>query len=290
MIVWIDGNKTMASDIITTFEGSILQHGKLNDRVYLMKLDKNDPERTFDHIDTLVKSNHYSKIFAKIPASLKNDAGARGYIVEAGIPRFFNGEEDVFFMSKFPQKRRQETSDKSKIEDVIKVSLEKQRGPKALPPLDSAFKIRIASFSDAGDISALYKRVFASYPFPIDNPLYIAETMKDNFAYFVLENDEQPLSVASCEMDIDYKNVEMTDFATLPDQRGQGFALYLLTKMETFMTEKSFKTAFTIARALSYPMNITFAKLGYTFGGTLINNTNISGGIESMNVWYKPLS
>jgi hypothetical protein len=37
-------------------------------------------------------------------------------------------------------------------------------------------------------------------------------------------------------------------------------------------------------------MNITFAKNGYEYAGTLKNNTNISGNIESMNVWYKHLS
>jgi hypothetical protein len=36
-------------------------------------------------------------------------------------------------------------------------------------------------------------------------------------------------------------------------------------------------------------MNITFAKNGYEFCGTLTNNTDISGGLESMNVWFKPL-
>jgi len=36
-------------------------------------------------------------------------------------------------------------------------------------------------------------------------------------------------------------------------------------------------------------MNITFSKCHYSFGGTLKKNTNISGGIESMNVWYKKL-
>jgi hypothetical protein len=34
-------------------------------------------------------------------------------------------------------------------------------------------------------------------------------------------------------------------------------------------------------------MNITFAKRGYNFGGRLINNTNICGGTETMNIWYK---
>ena len=36
-------------------------------------------------------------------------------------------------------------------------------------------------------------------------------------------------------------------------------------------------------------MNITFAKAGYTYGGRLINNTNISGQIESIKVWYREL-
>jgi hypothetical protein len=36
-------------------------------------------------------------------------------------------------------------------------------------------------------------------------------------------------------------------------------------------------------------MNVTFARCGYRFAGTLINNTQISGRIESMNVWYKGL-
>jgi hypothetical protein len=44
---------------------------------------------------------------------------------------------------------------------------------------------------------------------------------------------------------------------------------------------------YTIARAISVGMNITFARCGYDFGGTLVNNTQIAGRIESMNVWYK---
>ncbi|MFH1725408.1 MAG: putative beta-lysine N-acetyltransferase, partial [Elusimicrobiota bacterium] len=45
----------------------------------------------------------------------------------------------------------------------------------------------------------------------------------------------------------------------------------------------------TIARAVSFGMNIAFARVGYSFGGTLWNNTNISGNIESMNIWHKRL-
>ena len=52
---------------------------------------------------------------------------------------------------------------------------------------------------------------------------------------------------------------------------------------------RGLKTAYTIARAVSAGMNRTFAKSGYTFAGTLVNNTHISGHIQSMNIWWKDL-
>ncbi len=81
----------------------------------------------------------------------------------------------------------------------------------------------------------------------------------------------------------------MTDFATLPQYRKQGIAQKLLHEMERNIKEKDFRMSYTIARAMSPGINITFARCGYTYAGTLINNTNISGSIESMNVWYKKL-
>jgi putative beta-lysine N-acetyltransferase len=79
----------------------------------------------------------------------------------------------------------------------------------------------------------------------------------------------------------------MTDFATLPHFRGKGLATALLVDMENEMKNQKIRTLFTIARALSPGMNITFARCGYKYSGTLINNTQIFGHIESMNVWYK---
>ena len=55
------------------------------------------------------------------------------------------------------------------------------------------------------------------------------------------------------------------------------------------MKQRGFQTSYTIARSASIGMNITFSKLSYIHAGTLVNNTNIGGQIESMNVWYKTL-
>ena len=97
------------------------------------------------------------------------------------------------------------------------------------------------------------------------------------------------VSLASSEIDYEAGNVEMTDFATLPRYRGQGLGHWLLSRMETEMRSEGIATAYTIARALERGINILFARRGYEYGGTIHNNTNIGGQIESMNVWYKSL-
>ena len=81
----------------------------------------------------------------------------------------------------------------------------------------------------------------------------------------------------------------MTDFATDPDFRGRGFAGMLLHAMEISVQKEGCLLAYTIARALSRPINTTFSANGYLHGGLLPNNTNICGGFESMNVWYRRL-
>jgi DNA-binding XRE family transcriptional regulator len=59
--------------------------------------------------------------------------------------------------------------------------------------------------------------------------------------------------------------------------------------MEEEMAREGMKTAYTIARALSYPVNRLFSAAGYAYCGTLVKNMNICGALESMNVWHKPL-
>ena len=114
--------------------------------------------------------------------------------------------------------------------------------------------------------------------------------MDSHVDYFAIEADGNIISASSAEKDLDNKNAELTDFATLPEWRGNGFAQLLLAQMEGDIKKQKIKTAYTIARAISPNMNIPFKKSGYSFCGRLKNNTNISGRIESMNVWYKSIN
>ncbi len=113
--------------------------------------------------------------------------------------------------------------------------------------------------------------------------------MRTHVDYYGICEEGKLAAVSSAEKDSDAQNAEMTDFATLPKYRGHGYAGKLLTFMETKMLNENIRCLYTIARAHSAGINILFAKQGYRFGGTLINNTQISGRIESMHVWYKIL-
>ena len=54
-------------DTIEKFGNSVIQHGKNNNRIYLMKLSKKDTPSIIERLDDLALTNHYTKIFAKIP-------------------------------------------------------------------------------------------------------------------------------------------------------------------------------------------------------------------------------
>ena len=177
-------------------------------------------------------------------------------------------------------------TDKKRVEEVIEVAQSKNTLDSP-PKLRAEFSYEILDKSSASEIADIYKKVFDTYPFPIHNPEYIKKTMDENFIYFGIQEQDKLVGISSSEMDEEEKNVEMTDFAVLPEYRGNSFAVFLLQKMEEKMKAKGINTFFTIARAVSFGMNATFAKMGYHYSGTLVKNTNISGNIESMNIWYK---
>ena len=276
-------------DKIVQIGNSIFQHGPYNDRIYLMKLGKGDAINLVKEFESLSKENGYSKISAKVPVEQKSVFEDNGYQLEASIPGFFNGKGDVAFLSKYLKKARQIENSPDEIK--ANIALANEKAADGNNPVDiSPLNVGVASQAeDAEQMILVYKEVFESYPFPIFDTAYLRETMASHVRYFYVRDGRRFIALSSAEMDVDNQNVEMTDFATLPSYRGRGLAVTLLDKMEAAMKQQGMHTAYTIARSLSAGMNITFAKMGYVFAGTLTNNTNISGKIESMNVWYKLL-
>ena len=84
--------------------------------------------------------------------------------------------------------------------------------------------------------------------------------METHVIYYGLRRKNRIVALSSCETDAEFGLVEMTDFATDPQVRGAGVAFMLLEHMETEMREQGYRIAYTIARAGSFGMNITFAR------------------------------
>lgn len=272
-------------DVIEKVGDAQIQHGPYNDRVYLMKLGGEDPESVLDAVHDLTEKRGYAKVFAKVPEPVVTPFLEHGYRVEAIVPRLYRGREDAVFLGKYFSPERSEQDQPEECARIRDLALSKAGD--AAAPLAEAFELDGCGEEDAEDMAKIYRQVFASYPFPIHDPEYLRETMRSHVAYFGVRRASSWVALSSAEMEPSSLSAEMTDFATLPDWRGHGFAIHLLDAMEEEMAQRGIRTVFTIARALSPGMNITFAKAGYEFGGTLVNNTNISGSIESMNVWYK---
>jgi len=274
-------------DTIEELRGSLIQHGPYNDRVYLMRLDPDAGADFPNQLVALAEEKSYSKIFAKVPETAAADFLETGFCEEASIPGFFAGQESALFLCRYLQKARRKESDAAAMEKLLRLAEAKQGDE--LPPLDVRFTVRRCTEADAEAMAAIYRQVFPSYPFPISEPEYLLETMRSHVAYFGVETKGRLIALGSAELDSEAANAEITDFATLPEWTGNSLALHLLRRMEQYLRQAQIITAYTIARAMSPGMNITFAKAAYQFAGRLKNNTNISGSIESMNVWHKPL-
>lgn len=277
------------NDRIETFGRSVYQHGQYNNRVYLMKLHTDDRDQIVPHLDDLARNCGYTKIFAKVPRSAGDLFIDHGYVIEASIPSFYAGRETALFLAKYLSRERTVESRPEMVEEIIQIALDKAAQGELTEHHEKGI-CRRAVVEDAEAMAELYRLVFATYPFPIHDPEYLKSTMAQNIAYFSIWQEGHLLALASADCDAESKAAEMTDFATRADCRGKGLAVCLLDTMEKTIHAAGVITAFTLARAYSFGMNITFAKRGYHFDGTLTNNTNISGSLESMNVWHKKLS
>lgn len=275
-------------DAVEKIEGALVQHGLESRRAYVMKLGRARPGPLIRALGRLAEREGYTKIFVKAPLLEAEPFLAAGYEAEARVPGLYQGRITGLFLGLFLDEARREEADKADYERVLALAMARQ-GSRPLTLEARQTPVRGLGPDDAETLAALYRNVFASYPFPIQDPGYIRRTMESHVAYYGVEEDGELAAAASAEMDEEAGNVEMTDFATRPAHRGRGLARALLARMERDMAARGLFTAYTIARAGEAGMNITFAASGYALAGRLVNNTNIAGGIESMNIWHAPL-
>jgi beta-lysine N6-acetyltransferase len=155
-------------DTVESLNHSLIQHGSLNDRIYLMSLEKEDFPQIFSLLDDLAEKNNYTKIFAKIPRWAVNKAIKEGFEVEAKIPKFFNNEIDGFFLGKFLDYSRRNIN-KTNLERIAKVhqSMQKYKNANNFKVETKEPVIKQLFSNNANTLAKLYGSVFETYPFPI---------------------------------------------------------------------------------------------------------------------------
>lgn len=274
------------NDTIELLATTRIQHGPHNDRIYVLGFSCEDYPEIIGMLETLRATHSYSKICAKVPAHCLPGFLQAGYRIEAYIPDYYGNHNDALFLAGFF------TQERAKINlrelDPLAGLFMKEKGVPGISP-GTGIRIDKAGEYEAEEMAQLYRKVFKSYPFPIVDPDYLRETMRTHIVYFTLRKGNRLTGLASCEIDKENRNVEMTDFAVDPDFRGNRFGALLLAEMESEMKKAGMRTSFTIARVRSRGINRIFHNAGYSYSGTLVNNTNIAGALESMNVWYKKL-
>jgi putative beta-lysine N-acetyltransferase len=235
-------------DKIEYFNKSIIQHGKYNDRVYVLKLSKEDFPDIMGFIEKLIDVYSYSKIIIKSPKWAYDELIEKGYIKEGFIPNFFNGNIDCYFLCKYidDSRRHVDSSIKIQIKDVLEIADIKKNQQYHMISKNSD-KIKKLDESDIKNLIDLYKTVFTRYPFPIFDERFIKQKMNEDTVYYGIYIDDKLISASSSEIDYENYNAEMTDFATLNEYRGNNLSYFLLKRMECDVKKLKIKTVYTIA-------------------------------------------
>ncbi|MFW5877110.1 MAG: putative beta-lysine N-acetyltransferase [Myxococcota bacterium] len=257
-------------------------------RIKVLHYDATDYRALCNRLSYLAGANDFGKIFVKARQGDWQRFLQFGFVLEGMMKYYFRGE-DAFVMSKFLRAERADTRHVVAESEIIERLMKKPRNYTP-PPLPEGYRLVVASDEHIPQMVRLYRRTFPTYPSPLTHPDYIAQTMRQNIRYrVVLNKGGRVVSAASADIDDKDSNAELTDCATSKSERGKALMFHLLRRLEDDMRERGIITGYTLARAPSVGMNQVFYRLGYEYTGRLINNCDIAGNFEDMNIWVKRL-
>lgn len=205
-----------------------------------------------------------------------------GFKEEALVRGYFKGE-DMHFLVRYTDPDREQAGELRNLEDQIRTmvaSAVKEREP-------AINLVSPAGYGDAEELSAVFRSVFQLYPTPVDDPTYIRKTMQEGTRYYGVRSEGRLQSVGSAEVNSRWLNAELTDCATITEAAGKGYMYAIMAHIDRDLLRQGVRCRYSIARASSYPMNVIFHRLGYSYSGCLRRNVRIGTGLEDMNVWCR---
>ena len=168
-------------------KGSVVQHGSLNKRVYLMKLKEEDSPFIIPQLNNLSRKYGYTKIFCKVPDWAAPLFYANGFILEAQIPKCYGNKNDAFLVSKFLNSDRLLEIETDQLCEFSKMLLDTGILNKNVFEKSSGFVVKSLGENESEQIAEIYREVFLTYPFPIHSAAYIANSMSEDVQYFGIE-------------------------------------------------------------------------------------------------------
>lgn len=257
-----------------------------NSRIKIIRFD-NISVISIKRLIHFASSQHLGKIICNCEIEdIKNFVQA-GFCLEGRIDGYFKGR-DAFCMSYFLNNRRKICGDREKENALLMKSLNIS-DTFIYDSNNFKYHIRDAAGSDIKEMTELFSNVFFTYPSPVYDEEYLKQNMNKKVLYKVAVYNEKIIGIASADMDKQNLNAEITDCATYSEYRGKGVLSNIIYFLESDLENMGFITLYSLSRATNTGINFVLSKHGYMYRGRLINNCDICGGFEDMNIWVKRL-
>ncbi|MGM0501646.1 MAG: putative beta-lysine N-acetyltransferase [Bacillota bacterium] len=259
----------------------------LNKRIVIKEYQGSNLKDLVSNLIVKAQKNELSKIWVKARAEDEPELLKLGFKSEAVIKNYYPNCNAVSMAYYLNEERRELIEQKEK---RIINELQSNNKIKEQLTLPQNYSFKLAAKDDLKELASLYEQVFDSYPYPIDKKEYLKKMLEKDVIYGLIYDGAHLAAAASAETVPQYKNAEMTDFATLENYRGQGLGSYLLRQLEQVLENRDYNCLYTIARAKIMGINKIFSQADYQYTGRLIQNCNIAGGLEDMNLWCKTIN
>jgi putative beta-lysine N-acetyltransferase len=258
-----------------------------NQRIRVYSYEAQDYEALIMKLRWLAEANGFDKIIIMANRRDWERFLRHGYVLEAMLKYFLRGD-DAVVMSKFRSQDR--LTSHCLMDEILLIEQIMSVPPSiATHTVPDDVQVRLARTDDIPDLIDLYRGIFQTYPTPLVHASYLEQILHAEAVFAVCIRDGIVQAAASAELHPEVLSAELTDCATRPEARGQGLMSILLTTLENEIRNRNYICSYTMARARSHGMNRVFYQLGYEFNGRLVNNCDIHGAYEDMNIWVKDL-
>jgi len=273
------------------FTAEILNDGR-NERIRVLNYLAEDIKVFVNYLDTLANTCQAGKIIIYASKSDWQEFLSCGFRLEGMMKTYFQGEP-AYCMSRFLSPQR--SYSKYMVDEDLILNQVWQKGVKKFPDLgnsgnNSDCMIRNLRDEDIDTVMDIFGNVFPTYPSPVEKRSYFENlTGQDGNMMLIAEHKDEIAGIISADIDNKYLCAELTDCITLPEYRGRGIMGILIDSLEEALAEKNLICLYSLTRAGIPPINAVLYNRGYSFGGRLINNCDIGGRYEDMNIWEKNL-